>query len=125
MLAGFHVALGLERTIHSFVEYPHQLSASAKRIHGAALDKRLQNPFVQQPQINFLAEFTDGVIASIFFTSGGDRLYGVMADILHRRQTKANCAAVWREVGVPDVDVGWLDRNSHLTTFVDVLHHVI
>ena len=30
-----------------------------------------------------------------------------------------------REVGIAEIDVRWLDRNSHFATFVDVLHDFV
>ena len=125
MLAALGVALSLLRAFDGAVEHGHQLGAAAQSIHGAALDQRFQHAFVQQAQVDLLAEFVDGTVAAELLASGNDRLDGVVADVLHRGQTKANRAAVRCEVGVAHIDVRSLDRDAHLAAFVDVLDHVI
>src|ERR1700730_8408842 len=106
MLAAFGITLGFLRAFDGAVENGHELGAAPQSVHGAAFDQRFQDALVQPPQIQLLAEFVDGAVATKLFTSGDDGLDGVMADILDGCQTKTNSAAIWREVRVAYVDIG-------------------
>ena len=119
------IALRLLRVLHGIVDDGHQLRASAKLVHGAALDQRLNHALVEQAQIDFFAELEDRGEPAQFFARRDDGLDGIVADILHRGQAEADRLAMRREVRVAHVDVGRFNRNAHLAAFVDVLHHVI
>ena len=46
VLAGFLIALGFLRALNGLVENPHELGTTAKGIHSAALDQRLQHTLI-------------------------------------------------------------------------------
>src|SRR5205823_3416254 len=46
VLAGFRITLGFLRALNGLVENPHELGTTAKSIHSAALDQRLQYTLV-------------------------------------------------------------------------------
>ena len=110
VLAGFGVALGFLRLLHGFVEHGHELGAAAHGIHGAALDQRFEDAFVEQAEVDVFAEFEDGFEAAEFLAGGNDRFDGVAADVLYGGQPEADRFAVRSEVGVGDVDVRRLRR---------------
>ena len=72
VLAGFCVTLGLLRPFNGTVEYRHQLGTAAESIHGAALDQRLQHPFVEQPKVDLLAKLVDRTVPPQFLASCDD-----------------------------------------------------
>src|SRR4029077_5683309 len=49
---------------HDLVYNKHELGPVSERIHGAALDQRLQYAFVQQPQVYLLRKFENIPILS-------------------------------------------------------------
>ncbi len=110
MLAGFRIALRFLGALHGAVENGHELRAPAERIHGAALDQRLQHPLVQQAQVNVFTELVDRFELPKFLTRCHDRLNGIAADVLHRRQPKADRFSMRREVRVGNIDVGRFHR---------------
>jgi hypothetical protein len=59
------------------------------------------------------------------FSSRHDGLDGIAANVFHRSQPEADRRPVRRKVRITDIDIRWLDGNSHLAAFVDVLHNVI
>ena len=67
MLAERRVLLRLQRLVHGAVDYRYQLRAPAQRIHGAALDQRLDHPLVEQVQIDLLAELEDRLERACIF----------------------------------------------------------
>ena len=103
----------------------HQLRAASQRIHGAALDERLNDPLVEQVQIDLLAELEDRREFTDRLARRHDRLDCVVTHILHGSQAEADRFSMRREVRVAHIDVGRLDRNAHLATLVDVLHYVV
>ena len=72
MLARFDVALYFLRAFNGPVDHRHQLRAAAERIHGAALDQRFEDTFVQQPQVDLFAELKKRAITPQFRATSDD-----------------------------------------------------
>jgi hypothetical protein len=85
----------------------------------------LLSRLIEQPQVNFFAEFIDRTVAPKLFAPCDDRFDGVVADILYRGQPEADGVAMRREVSVAHVDVRRFDGDAHLAALVDVLNHVV
>src|SRR5271165_1056714 len=59
MLAHGRVALRFLRVFHGSIHHRHKLRTSSQGIHRAALDKRLNNALIKQPQVHLLAKLED------------------------------------------------------------------
>ena len=57
VLPRFRVPLRFLRLLDRRIQRLHQLRPPPEAIHRPALDQRLQHALIQQPQINFFAEF--------------------------------------------------------------------
>ena len=125
VLPGFRVALRFLRLLDRLIQRGHNLRPAAEPIHGAALYQRFQNALVEQTQINVLAKFKNRFELSQFLASSNNRINRVVSNVFHRRQTKSNRFPVRSEIRIAHVDVGRLNRNPHLATFVDVLHNIV
>src|SRR5215472_10588248 len=98
MLTGFCVPLSFLRALDGLVEHRRKLGAAAKRVHGAALNKRFEHTLVEQPQINSLAKIEDRLKFCRAFSGRSNRFNCATANILYCVQAKANRAAVRREI---------------------------
>src|SRR3954468_4974592 len=125
MLARFLVALRFLRAFDGFVEHGHELRAGAEAVHRAALDQRFQHALVEQPEINLVAELEYRAEFPELLASLENGVDGSASYVLYRGQTETDSFAMRCKVRVADVDIGWLDGNTHLAALVDVLDHFV
>src|SRR5262249_416512 len=119
------IALRFLGAFHRFVQHRHDLRAITECIHSAALDQRLHDAFIEKPQINFFAEFKDRAEATYLLAGSDDGINRSATDVFHCRHTKTDGVFMRSEPQVAYIDVRWLNRNLHLTAFIDVLDHIV
>jgi hypothetical protein len=128
VLAGDQITLSLLCPLHRPIGDSHELGPAPQGVQRSALDERFENALVHQPQIHLLAKLPKGSKAAFLLrhrsARGENRIDGVAAHILDGGEAEANACGAGGEVGTGNLHVGWLDGNSHLTAFLDVLDYV-
>ena len=128
------IFLRLLRALDRLVQRCGNLPARPEGVHRPGLDQRLQHALVEQPQVHLVAELPQAAEALLPFRAqrlscGVDRDNRVVADVLDRRQPKADglarIRAHRREVGIRHLHAGRHHGDIHLAALGDVLHHVL
>src|SRR6185437_7593160 len=91
----------------------------------AALDQRFEHAFIQQTQVDLLAELENRRELPDVLAGLENGIDGSASNVLYCREAEADCIAMRRKVRSAEIDVRRFDGNAHLAALVDVLHHLI
>ncbi len=100
--------------------------ASAERVERAGLDQALERPFVDQPQIEILAERVDRADPALLAAHGQQRFDRALADVLDRGEPEPDAAlGLDGERQLTLVDVGRQHRNAAIAALAEVERQLV